>query len=163
MEISKCMMESLDCCICQYEGVGGLDENAFCGVLKIKPQQIRHKKECKMRKCSLSVQTILMRHLLYRNADRFQSQMGMWAQPFCLMQEKLQCAFILVEVNAEETEHDYRGKVLEKASGDGFQQKGGSWNTRHSSAITKGKANLIDTYRLVDLMGRSERKFIFGY
>ena len=53
------MIESLDYCVCQYIGVDGLNENAICGVLKTKPQSIRLKKEWK------TVQTILMKHLLY--------------------------------------------------------------------------------------------------
>ena len=53
------MIESLDYCVCQYVGVDGLNENAICGVLKTKPQWIRLKKEWK------TVQTILMKHLLY--------------------------------------------------------------------------------------------------
>ena len=59
------MIESLDYCVCQYECVDGLNENAICGELKTKPQSIRLKKEWKMRRPFLSVQTILMKHFLY--------------------------------------------------------------------------------------------------
>ena len=59
------MIESLDFCVCQYEGVDGLNENAICGILKTKPQWIRLKKEWKTRRSILSVQTTHMKHLLY--------------------------------------------------------------------------------------------------